>query len=102
MQAPHEVSGPLGAATQLGAEFETPSPELIARLREVYGDDEDLLRERREAAEAGSCRFLEMFGDRPCALYRVSARISLNPHSDHQGAWAPVRTARAGVTRLQR
>ena len=89
LHAPHEAAGPLRKVTQLGAEFETPTPELLARLAAVYGEDEALLRERREAAEAALWRFLEMYGDQPCALYRVPARISLNPHSDHQGAWVP-------------
>jgi N-acetylgalactosamine kinase len=34
-------------------------------------------------------RFREAYGDLPCSVYRAPSRISLNPHSDHQGAWVP-------------
>ncbi|MBM3460264.1 MAG: hypothetical protein FJX77_17225, partial [Armatimonadetes bacterium] len=33
--------------------------------------------------------FLDTHGEQPCAVYRAPARISLNPHCDHQGAWVP-------------
>jgi galactokinase len=45
--------------------------------------------ERAAAAVQTLDRFLESFGDLPCAVYRAPGRISLNPHCDHQGAWVP-------------
>lgn len=89
LYATHEATGLLRRASHLRAEFENPTPELMARLEAAYGDDEALILERREAARAAIRRFQEAYGDNPCALYRVPARISLNPHSDHQGAWVP-------------
>lgn len=63
-----------------------------AQLAGIYGGPEGLLQERRRAYLQALQRFLDAFGDRPVAIYRAPARISLNPHSDHQGAWVPYGT----------
>jgi N-acetylgalactosamine kinase len=61
-------------------------------LGPTYGDRPALLAERRAAYLEALGRFLDAFGDLPVAIYRCPARISLNPHSDHQGAWVPYGT----------
>jgi N-acetylgalactosamine kinase len=68
---------------------QAPDGPLLADLATVYGDRPPLLRERSAALERVLDRFLETHGDGPCAVYRAPARISLNPHCDHQGAWVP-------------
>jgi N-acetylgalactosamine kinase len=58
-------------------------------LEACYGADPELHAQRCEAACRILDRFLAAYGDLPCFLYRVPGRLSLNPHSDHQGAWVP-------------
>ncbi len=59
---------------------------------EAYGPNTGLHEERLAHVVAGLQRFVDAYGDTPCAVYRVPCRISLNPHSDHQGAWVPYGT----------
>jgi N-acetylgalactosamine kinase len=54
-----------------------------------YGADSATLHGRSAAVVRALDRFLEAFGDLPCMVYRAPARLSLNPHVDHQGAWVP-------------
>lgn len=68
------------------------APDGAAWLAATYGDAPALLQERRQAWLAVLRRFDEAFGDMPVGLYRAPSRISLNPHSDHQGAWVPYGT----------
>jgi N-acetylgalactosamine kinase len=75
-------------ASELRSEFLHPHSALSDRLTSVYRDPL-VCRERAAAAVGVLNRFLEAFGDAPCALYRAPARLSLNPHTDHQGAWVP-------------
>src|SRR4051812_38410438 len=82
-------TGPLSPASRLRARFSEPDAALLARLAETYGPEPAVLEDRRRAAVRTVGRFLETHGDLPCALYRAPARISLNPHCDHQGAWVP-------------
>src|SRR5438105_163592 len=63
-----------------------------ARLAAIYGDVPSLLENRRAAILTAVRRFSDAFGDQRVTIYRVPARISLNPHSDHQGAWVPYGT----------
>lgn len=59
------------------------------RFRQAYGDHAPACEERADAMARVLRRFLEAYGDQKCAVYRAPARLSLNPHSDHQGAWVP-------------
>lgn len=79
----------LTPAAELRHELAQGSGTVHDRLTEVYGREPEVVRERSVAALQVLDRFLESYGDRPCALYRSPSRISLNPHSDHQGAWVP-------------
>lgn len=82
-------AGPLCPASELRNRISAPDLALDARLADVYGDGPNILADRARAVLATLDRFLEAFGDRPCAVYRAPARLSLNPHCDHQGAWVP-------------
>ena len=79
----------LETASRLRARFSEPDGALLQGLSEVYGPEPAVLRERAGAVVRTLNRFLGDFGDRPCAVFRAPARISLNPHCDHQGAWVP-------------
>ncbi len=80
---------PLLLASRLHTRFQDPGSELLSELAAAYGPDPDVLRERARAAAEALRRFLETHGDLPCTVYRAPARLSLNPHCDHQGAWVP-------------
>jgi len=71
------------------AAYRRPSPGLLDWLRGDYGPDQQFILGRCEAIARALERYLELFGDDPVALSRTPARISLNPHCDHQGAWVP-------------
>lgn len=79
----------LPSASELRAQLLDGFAPVEERLGAVYGNEPGILRERAAAAVAVLERFLDAYGDRACALYRSPSRISLNPHSDHQGAWVP-------------
>jgi len=80
---------PLSRAAELLTHFCDPDSRLLSDLAQRYGDEPAVLEERAHAVVKALRRFLEAFGDQPCAVYRAPARISLNPHCDHQGAWVP-------------
>ncbi len=84
-----DAAEPLQPASEMLRALAAPSPALDARLTRIYGPDSATSRGRIRAARTVLERFLEVHGDRPCALFRAPARLSLNPHSDHQGAWVP-------------
>lgn len=50
------------------------------------------LEDRRQAWARVARRFLERWGDREVLAVRAPARIALNPHCEHQGAWVPYGT----------
>lgn len=66
-----------------------PDPPLRDHLQETWGPDAELCRQNATSAAKAVERFLEAFGDRPASVFRVPCRLSLNPHSEHQGAWVP-------------
>jgi galactokinase len=70
-------------------QLHSPGAPLIERLEGAYGSDGDLQRQALGSAVRAVRRFQECYGDAPGAVYRVPCRISLNPHSEHQGAWVP-------------
>jgi N-acetylgalactosamine kinase len=80
---------PLCEASRLRAGLAAGDAGLRQRFVATYGSDPGLLEERREAALAALDRFLAVYGDQPVTLLRAPARLSLNPHCDHQGAWVP-------------
>src|SRR4051794_31241179 len=82
-------SAPLAAASALRRRLLSRDSSLAATLAGAYGAEPALLSERTAAAVRTLDRFLDTFGDLPCALYRAPARLSPNPHCDHQGAWVP-------------
>ena len=88
LASPLETS-PEQTASQLLSRFKDPDEELAVRLEAAYGSDGEIHRERAAAAVRTLEHYLESYGDGPCRLYRAPARLSLNPHSDHQGAWVP-------------
>jgi N-acetylgalactosamine kinase len=79
----------LRSAARLHRDLRSDEPATREQLASVYGADAERLAERRGELARTLERFLEAFGDLPCAVYRSPARISLNPHCDHQGAWVP-------------
>ena len=76
-------------ASELRRRLSEPDSDLSSRLIHSYGEHDRLIRDRLTAAGLAVDRFLEVFGDRRCGLFRAPARLSLNPHCDHQGAWVP-------------
>src|SRR5690349_494903 len=62
---------------------------LSERLTHSYGECGTLRERRLGDIRKVLSRFQEAYGELPCAVYRAPSRISLNPHSDHQGAWVP-------------
>lgn len=89
LPAPSVLTTPLLAASELRRRFAEPDAALREQLARVYGADPAVCAERAQAAMRVLERFVDAFGDARCALYRAPARLSLNPHSDHQGAWVP-------------
>lgn len=87
--APTGRATALSSASELRRRFADPDPQLREQLELAYAGNPGVCGERARAAVQVLDRFLEAFGDAPCALYRAPARLSLNPHSDHQGAWVP-------------
>jgi len=82
-------SGQLHPASVLRNRFLDLDAPLRKQLELAYAGDPAVCAERAQAAVRVIERFLETFGDIPCSVYRAPARLSLNPHSDHQGAWVP-------------
>jgi len=83
------VTTPLARASELRSRFAEPDARLSALLEAAYAGNPAVCSERAAAVVCVLDRFLDAFGDAPCAVYRAPARLSLNPHSDHQGAWVP-------------
>lgn len=69
--------------------LESLPPAATCRFQDCYGDNEAFRARRLGAIRSVLERFREAYGELPCAVYRAPSRISLNPHSDHQGAWVP-------------
>ncbi|MGV3724680.1 MAG: hypothetical protein ACO1SX_27600, partial [Actinomycetota bacterium] len=76
-------------ATQLLAQVANGDGALREQFRRAYGEHATACEERADAVTRVLHRFLDAYGDIECAVYRAPARLSLNPHSDHQGAWVP-------------
>jgi galactokinase len=53
--------------------------------------------DRRQAWVRVARRFLADWGDRDVYAFRAPARIALNPHCEHQGAWVPYGTHRREI-----
>jgi galactokinase len=87
--SPSPSSLSLASAAQLRSRFSAPDDSLFQALSAAYGPDPAVLTERCRAVVRTLDRFLDQFGDQPAAVYRAPARLSLNPHCDHQGAWVP-------------
>jgi hypothetical protein len=77
------------SAAELLRQVTENDSRLLQAASGAYGRDGSIWEERRSAIIRVVRRFLDAYGDVPCALYRAPARLSLNPHSDHQGAWVP-------------
>lgn len=76
-------------ASELLRRVSSVDGELDARLAAAYGAAGDLRQGALRGARRALERFLETHGDQPAGIFRVPCRISLNPHSEHQGAWVP-------------
>lgn len=60
---------------------------LQRELTRIYGPDPALIRERVPLYRALLQKYRACYGDEPVALFRAPARLSFNPHSDHQGSF---------------
>lgn len=76
-------------ASALLSRLAAPDGELEGRLGAAYGEAPDLRARALQGSVRAVERFLETHGDHPAAVFRIPCRISLNPHSEHQGAWVP-------------
>lgn len=85
----HHAATGLPRASELRSRFLAQDADLVACLGEAYGDDPAALNGRMTAVVDALDHFLASYGDLPCAVFRAPARLSLNPHCDHQGAWVP-------------
>ena len=56
-------------------------------LTRIYGPDPTLIRERVGLYRSVVKKYQECYGNEPMALFRAPARLSFNPHSDHQGSF---------------
>lgn len=65
----------------------TQDRPLQRELTRIYGPDPALIRERVPLYQALLQKYRESYGDEPVALFRAPARLSFNPHSDHQGSF---------------
>ena len=64
-----------------------PDAEMRRTLTGLYGPDADLWRPRLALWRAALERYATRFGDHEVVLCRAPARLSFNPHSDHQGSF---------------
>lgn len=64
-------------------------PPTACPVHLAYGHDRRLEQEKRRQLEGLAVVFQSRYGAPPDAVYRIPSRISLNPHSDHQGAFVP-------------
>ena len=70
--------------------LEAGGPDIRQTLAQVYGAQAtSVMEERRQAWSRVARRFLQCWGDREVSAVRAPARIALNPHCEHQGAWVP-------------
>jgi len=60
---------------------------LRRELTRIYGPDPALIRQRVPLYQALLQKYRDCYGDGPVALFRAPARLSFNPHSDHQGSF---------------
>ncbi|MCX7824008.1 MAG: NTP transferase domain-containing protein [Verrucomicrobiae bacterium] len=60
---------------------------LFRELTRIYGPDRDFIRERVVLYRRLLRKYRDQYGDEPVAVFRAPARISFNPHSDHQGSF---------------
>jgi len=73
--------------------LEQRDPDVRQALALTYGSQAAEVSEERRQAWARALRcFLEAHGDRDVLTFRAPARIALNPHCEHQGAWVPYGT----------
>jgi galactokinase len=73
--------------------LERQGPDMRQALALTYGSQGGGASEERRQAWARALRyFLEAHGDRDVLTFRAPARIALNPHCEHQGAWVPYGT----------
>ncbi|MCE5249349.1 NTP transferase domain-containing protein [bacterium] len=69
--------------------FEDLNPEVKAGLAGVYGGDEDVLEERREAYHQALLKYLRVFGkNKPVIIARSPGRVNLmGRHVEHRGGY---------------
>lgn len=73
--------------------LEQPGPDELQKLRDVYGNDADVLRLRTRLLCRVLCRFLKRFGDTPVRLFRSPGRINLRGmHVDTHGGYLNLMT----------
>lgn len=89
------IAGGLRCSELLRA-LAAPRPEQHQVLVAIYGSPLLAEQKRRELRRLLR-RFRERWGDRPVWLVRAPARIALNPHCEHQGAWVPYGTHRREI-----
>ena len=61
--------------------------EMRATLTSLYGNDPGVWSERCKLLRQALGAYREHFGSGPVLLSRAPARLSFNPHSDHQGSF---------------
>ncbi|MFB3880107.1 MAG: hypothetical protein ACE149_02535 [Armatimonadota bacterium] len=78
--------------------LQSRAPQARAALFETYRNSSGrVIEERRLAWVRVLDRFLARWGDREVGLFRAPARLALNPHCEHQGAWVPYGTHRREI-----
>ncbi len=79
--------------------LEGRGPDVRRALLLTYGSQGAEVSEVRRQAWVRALRcFLECHGDRDVLTFRAPARIALNPHCEHQGAWVPYGTHQREMT----
>jgi len=64
-----------------------PDAAMRRTLAELYGPDETLWAERTRLWRRALTDYGARFGNQPVIVSRAPARLSFNPHSDHQGSF---------------
>ena len=73
--------------------LERGGPDSHHALAQTYGTQATGIIEQKRQAWLRAVRcFLERWGDGDVLAFRAPARIALNPHCEHQGAWVPYGT----------